>query len=227
MSHSLQLSQIEFPHEIRAYFAWHRQKRVPLMLMFQSIGGPVSATLLDETDDCATLAVVCTGMGDFRQGAHEAYVVIGSTPGGANFLASGQMWAEAGTQDCFKLSFPQWIDISQSRDSFRCPTSGAHFFHFSALDPHLNDRVCRVENVSLGGLAVEWDGRSGIPPVLNEVISSGVLQSRDNRIQLGRLRVAHITPRTQGCVIGLDFENNVPGTFFPIVLAAQRSHYSA
>ncbi len=225
MHHLSLLTQVESPQNIRAHFDWHRQQRVPLRLMSVFSEGPVSAVLMDSEDDDTSLNVMCTGMGELSQDTHAAYAVIGTTPGGANFLASGLIWAQAGTQDCFKLSFPQWIDVSQSRDCFRCPTPSGHSLHFSALDPHLNDIVCRVKNVSLGGLAVEWDSLDGAPPALDSITDAAILETQENRIYLGRLRVVHITRRAQSCVIGLNFERSVPNEFTPMVLSAQRAQY--
>jgi hypothetical protein len=221
------LYQVKTPQEIRAYFDWHSQQRVPLLLLSICSEGPASATLLGSDDECVTLDVRCTGLSELSMGTNVAYAVIGSTRSGANFLASGQMGPKAGTKDCFQLSFPQWIDVSQSRDSFRCRTPGGHSLRFSTLDLHLNDVVCRVENVSLGGVAVEWGCSDGCPPALNGVTEEAMLQTRDSVVPLGRLRVAHVTPQGKGCVIGLDFEQRVPREFCSLVLDAQRSHYLA
>ena len=227
MSYDLPLSKVDYPREIRAYFDWHRQQRIPLLLMSKCSDRPVSAMLVDLDGGSSELEVVCTGMGDVRHADDIAYAAIGSTASGANFLASGHMRAKPSTTDCFTLSFPQWIDVSQSRDSFRCPTQERHFLHFSSADPHLNDIICRVENVSLGGLAVEWDDRSGDMPRVNSITEAGILQWKDNRVHLGRLRIAHITPRGQSYLIGLNFEYAAPKEFGTLVLDAQRAHYTA
>ena len=226
MSYNLPLSKVDYPREIRAYFDWHRKQRIPLLLMSNYSERPVSAMLVDVEGGSVELEVVCTGMGEAHHGSDVAYAAIGSTSGGANFLASGQMRAKPGTADCFTLSFPDWIDVSQSRDSFRCPTQERHFLHFSSTNPLLNDIICRVENVSLGGLAVEWDDSCGVMPLLNSRTESGILQLRDSKVHLGRMRVAHITPRAQSYVIGLNFESLMQKEFGTLVLDAQRAHYT-
>jgi hypothetical protein len=226
MSSPLPLPKIDYPREIRAYFDWHRQQRIPLLLMSKYIDKPVSAMLVDVDGDGGDIEVVCTGMYEVRHGSDVAYAAIGSTSGGANFLASGQMRAKPGTTDCFTLSFPEWIDISQSRDSFRCSAQERHSLHFSSVDPHLNDIICHVENVSLGGLAVKWDDRCGDMPLLNSLTEAGILQCKDNKVHLGKLRVAHITPHAQGHLIGLNFEYVMPKEFGALVLQAHNAQYT-
>jgi hypothetical protein len=226
MSSPLPLPKIDYPREIRAYFDWHRQQRIPLLLMSKYIDKPVSAMLVDVDGDGGDIEVVCTGMYEVRHGSDVAYAAIGSTSGGANFLASGQMRAKPGTTDCFTLSFPEWIDISQSRDSFRCSAQERHSLHFSSVDPHLNDIICHVENVSLGGLAVKWDDGCGDMPLLNSLTEAGILQWKDNKVHLGKLRVAHVTPHAQGHLIGLNFEYVMPKEFGALVLQAHNAQYT-
>jgi hypothetical protein len=226
MSSPLPLPKIDYPREIRAYFDWHRQQRIPLLLMSKYIDKPVSAMLVDVDGGGGDIEVVCTGMYEVRHGSDVAYAAIGSTCGGANFLASGQMRAKPGTTDCFTLSFPEWIDISQSRDSFRCSAQERHSLHFSSVDPHLNDIICHVENVSLGGLAVKWDDGCGDMPLLNSLTEAGILQWKDNKVHLGKLRVAHVTPHAQGHLIGLNFEYVMPKEFGALVLQAHNAQYT-
>lgn len=226
MSYHLPLPKIDYPREIRACFDWHRKQRIPLLLMSRYKDKPVSAMLVDVDGDGRELEVVCTGMGEAHHGSEVAYAAIGSTSGGANFLASGQMRAKPGTTDCFTLSFPEWIDISQSRDSFRCSAQERHFLHFSSVDPHLNDIICRVENVSLGGLAVEWDDLCGDMPLLNSLTEAAILQWKDNKVHLGKLRVAHITPHAQSYLIGLNFEYVMPKEFGTLALQAYSAQYT-
>jgi len=222
------LSQVTYQSEIRGYFEWHMKQGVALMFMIASSDGHTLAHLtgFDATD--ASLMVVCTGVRDVATGGSIPYALIGTTPKGGNFLASGKMQACAGTADCFKLSFPRWIDISQSRDCHRCPVPAAHFLNFSSTDPHLNDIVCRVQNVSLGGLAVEWEQcESFTVPMLGAITEVAILIAGDSRIPLGKLRVTHITKRKRHIVLGLMFECAVPRQFSSLVLDAQRSQYLA
>jgi hypothetical protein len=137
------------------------------------------------------------------------------------------MGALPGAPDRFVLSFPQWIDVSQSRESYRCLAPVGHFLHFSAADPHLNDLVCRVHNISQGGLAVEWHHDLGVPLELNSVTDTAILHARHNKVHLGSLRVAHISPLERGCIIGLDFEQAIPRSFDALVQDAQRAEYLA
>ena len=138
------------------------------------------------------------------------------------------MQALAGVQDGFALSFPSSIDVSQSRHSERCPTPAGHLLHFCALDPHLNDVVCRVHNISRGGLAGLWDRCPDTPPpARGSLTDAAILQRADHRVQLGKLRVAHITSRKAGYFIGLGFEQDAPSAFGSLVLDMQRSRLVA
>jgi hypothetical protein len=228
MTPSALLSQITNPSQIRAYFDWHLQQGVYLMLMIASTDAHTLARLTGFEAADGSLQVVCTGVRDVTVRSATPYALIGSTSSGANFLASGTMRARAGTSDCFTLTFPAWIDVSQARDCYRSPAPAGHFLHFSSSDPHLNDIVCRVQNVSLGGLAVEWDLRdSNDAPGLHKITEDAILHSGDNRISLGKLRVAHITKIGHQIQLGLTFERDAPRKFGSLVLEAQRSHYLA
>ncbi|WP_296509924.1 hypothetical protein [Rhodoferax sp.] len=228
MSPSALLSQVTNPTQIRAYFDWHLEQGVYLMLMIASSDAHTMARMTGFEAADGSLQVVCTGVRDVTVRSDTPYAMIGRTPSGANFLASGTMRARAGTSDCFSLSFPAWIDVSQARDSYRSPAPAGHFLHFSSPDPHLNDIVCRVQNVSLGGLAVEWDLRyRNDLPALNKISEDSILQSGNNRISLGKLRVAHITKSGHQIQLGLTFDRDAPREFGSLVLDAQRSHYLA
>ena len=226
MTPSEPLSQVTHPDAIRATFDWHVQQGVGLTLMMGSSGGHTSARLvgLNAADGC--LEVVCTGVRDVAPGFATRYALIGTLPKGGSFLASGKIAPCAGTVDNFLLSFPDWIDISQSRDCFRCPVPADYQLHFSSLDPHLNDIVCRVENVSLGGLAVEWDRReSCAAPARGALTDDAILYAGNNQVALGKLRVTHVTQRKRSLLLGLAFERDAPRTFGALVLDAQRAHY--
>jgi hypothetical protein len=73
------------------------------------------------------------------------------------------------------------------------------------LSRHLN-AVCRVENVSLGGWAVEW-GRRYRPPALNGVTEAALLQTRDMRGSFWPIVRGSYHPQGKGCVIGLDLSS--------------------
>jgi hypothetical protein len=172
----------------------------------------------------AGFQVVCSGVSNVRVDAWESYAVIGTTPSGANFLASGQMCAVAGVPDAFRLSLPSSIDVSQSRGSDRCALPAGHFLHFCAQDPHLNDVVCRVQNISRGGLAVMWERcADNPPPVQHSLTEIAILQSTSHRVHLGKLRVAHITSRKGGYAVGLNFEQDAPSAFASLVQDMQRT----
>jgi hypothetical protein len=223
MSHLLLPTQVRHPRDILAHFDWHLQSRVPLLLISICSKAPASAILLDCEDSCKTIHVLCTGLGGFSSTKNVAYSAIGTTRGGASFLASGQMWAEANNHECFNLSFPKWIDVLQSRDSFRCPAPAGHFVRFNTRGANPAQVVCRVENMSLGGVSVEWEAKAGTPPALNDFTEVAILETYDNTLSLGRLRVAHITPRAWGFVVGLGFTNHAPNEFSRLVLDAQRA----
>jgi hypothetical protein len=196
------------------------------VLLMASCDGHVRGKVTSLDSD--GLIVVCTGVGDVEQGHSQAYSLIGTTAKGANFLASGKMQPYSGSTDCFKLSFPDYIEISQSRDCHRSPAPAAHFLHFSSLDPHLNDIVCQVKNVSLGGLAVVWESEGNrTTPIPGSITDDVILVAGESQIQLGKLRVAHITHRKRHVVLGLKFEREVPRQYGSLVLNTQRSHYIA
>lgn len=228
MTPSELLSKVTDPNEVRGYFHWHLQQGVSLLLMIASSSGHTLARLTGYDAEDASLEVVCTGVRDVGPGFNTSYALIGTTPNGANFLASGKMSALTGTTDCFKLSFPACIDISQSRDCHRCPAPAAHFLHLRSPDPHLNDIVFRVQNVSLGGLAIAWEqheNRSELLP--GSMTEDAILVAADNRVPLGRLRVTHLTKHKRQWVLGLKFEREAPRRFGSLVLDAQRSRYLA
>lgn len=228
MTPSELLSQVTDPNVIRDHFDWHAKQGLSFVLLMASCDGHVHVKLTGSDADGAGLMVVCTGVGNVEQGHPGAYSLIGTTAKGANFLASGKMQPYSENANCFKLSFPDCIEISQSRDCHRSPAPAAHFLHFSSLDPHLNDIVCQVENVSLGGLAVVWDcGENHNIPLPGSIADDVILVAGDNQIQLGKLRVAHITHRKRHVVLGLKFEREVPHPYGSLVLNNQRSHYLA
>jgi hypothetical protein len=223
MSHLLLPTQVSHPRDILAHFDWHLQSRVPLLLISICSKAPASAILLDCDDSCKNIHVLCTGLAGINSTKDVAYSAIGSTRGGASFLASGQMRAEANNDECFNLSFPKWIDVLQSRDSFRCPAPAGHFVRLNTPGSNPKHVVCRVENLSLGGLSVEWDAKAGSPPAPNGITEDAILETFDNTLSLGRLRVAHITPRAWGFVVGLGFAGHPPNEFSRLVLDAQRA----
>ena len=214
------LSRIDSYAEIRSHFDWHWQQGRALLLLCVASDGPLPALVQGFDAAGSSVHVRCAEL-VWDKGPNVPYAVIGSSPSGANFLASGWMTALAGTADCFVLSLPEWIDVSQSRDSYRSPAPDGHFLHFSATDPHLNDVVCRVHNISQGGLAVEWEHDQ--PPELGGITDTAILQARHNKVHLGSLRVAHISPLGSGCIIGLDFIQDIPRKFDALVLDVQRA----
>jgi hypothetical protein len=224
--HSTLLSKIDSRGEIRKYLDWHHEQCVPLRLMFESSDGHLPAYVVGIHEASGTMDVVCMGVRGIDTHSPVSYAVIGSNAAGARFLASGQMSLNPAERDCLKLSFPQWLDVSQSRDCYRCVAPSGHFLHFSSVDPHLNDVVCRVRDVSLGGLSVDWEPNSAAPSFAAGVqTDDAILQSRENRVHLGKLRVAHITEEGDSCVIGLTFDQSVPRAFGSLVLDVQRTHY--
>jgi hypothetical protein len=228
MNSSALLTQVTAPEEIRSHLHWHHQQGIPLLLMCGAGEGHRPARIVDFDTADNTVQVVCSGARDFSAERNASYAAIGTTASGANFLASGPLWAVAGVQDGFKLGMPSCIDVSQSRDSERCPAPAGHFVHFCALDPHLNDVVCRVQNISRGGLAVLWEKcADNPPPVQGSLTDAAILQSDDHRVQLGKLRVAHTTARKAGYFIGLRFEQDAPTAFGSLVLDVQRARLVA
>lgn len=220
------LTKIETRGQVRHHLDWHLEQRVPLRLMFGASEGHLPAYVVGFDDVAGTMDVVCMGAQGLQSRSTVSYAVIGSTASGARFLASGQMSASASEQHSFKLSFPQWLDVSQSRDCYRCAAPAGHFLHFSSQDPHLNDIICRVRNVSLGGLAVDWSLADGVPTFSQGTqTDNAILQCGNSHVHLGKLRVAHITTTRSQCLIGLSFDRGVPKGFDSLVLNVQRTHY--
>jgi hypothetical protein len=198
------------------------------MLLIASNDAHTLARLTGFAAADGSLQVVCSGVRGVSANAATPYAVIGTGPNGAHFLASGTLRVCAGSSDCFSLSFPAWIDVSQARECHRSPVPAGHFLHFSASDPHLNDIICRAHNISLGGLAVEWDTRkAGAAPALGNVTEEAILLAGNQRIPLGKLRVTHLTQRKRHIVLGMQFEREAPRPFGSLVLDAQRAHYLA
>jgi hypothetical protein len=220
------LSKIDSHVEVCRYLEWHFEKRIPVRLMFGSSDGhlPAYVTGLDHT--VGTIDVVCLGVRKIASRSAVSYAVIGSSASGDRFLASGQMYPDPSDPASFKLGFPKWLDVSQSRDGYRCTAPSGHFLHFSSTDPHLNDVICRVRDVSLGGLGVECESLTQLPALsVGAPTDNAILQSHEDQVHLGRLRVAHITHKGQTSTIGLSFDKGVPREFTALALNAQRTHY--
>jgi hypothetical protein len=226
MNSSELLSQVSSSNEIQRYLDWHYHQGIPLVLMCDAADGQRPARIVNFGANQSKFYIFCSGIRDLCEDSSTSYAVIGSTPNGGHFMASGLMRASAGVSDCFALSFPEWIDIAQSRDTYRCRAPAGHLVHFSAIDPHLNDVVCRVRDISLGGLAVEWKHSNRNPhPEQGTVTDSAILQAGKQQVHLGRLRVMHVTADKETYTVGMNFEQNVPRAFSAVVLGVQRTQY--
>lgn len=224
MNPSALLAQVTSPEVIRSHFDWLRQQGVPLLLLNDAVAGHRPVRIVDFDTATTALHVVCDGMPDFSAGMQVSYAAIGATPMGAHFLASGQMGVWDEVPGGFKLSVPNCIDVAQSRGEERRPVPVDHVLHFCAIDPHLNDVVCRVQNISSGGLAVEWTRRCDLPPPeLGSMADPAILHVRDQRLHLGSLRVAHISSRKECYSIGLQFVQAAPSAFDTLVRDAQQA----
>ena len=224
--HPTLLSKIDSRVEVRKYLDWHHEQCIPLRLMFESNDGHLPAYVVGFDETAGTMDVVCLGVRDLESRLTVSYAVIGSTASGSRFLASGKMSANTSDRDNLTLSFPEWLDVSQSRDCYRCAAPSGHALHFSSSDPHLNDIICRVKDVSLGGLSVEWALDGGAPSFSEGAqTDDAILQSGDNEVHLGKLRVAHITYEGKSCQIGLTFDQGIPKAFGSLVLDVQRTLY--
>ena len=228
MSPSELLSQVTDPNVIRDHFDWHVKQGLAVVLMMAPGDGDSCVRARLTGFDADGLTAVFTGVRGVVRGQSLAYTLIGTTAKGANFLASGTMQPYSGAVDCFKLSFPVALDISQSRDSYRCPAPTSHFLHFNSSDVHHSDVVCKVQNLSLGGLAVEWN-INGSPsvPLPGTIAQNAILVASDDSILLGKLRIAHVTHRKNHVVLGMKFERDVPRQYGALVLNAQRFNYLA
>ena len=218
------LSKVNARSEVRSYLEWHCQNRVPLHLLSGSHEGHLSAYVTAFDDASKTIRIVCLGMPDTHRRSNLSYAVIGCSPSGARFLASGEMSAESGETDNFTLSFPQWLDVSQARDCYRCATPAGYAVHFTSLEPHLNDQTCQIRNISLEGMAVVWDNTWPAPTFsVGDDTEPAILQAKDGPIPLGRLRVAHITQKSDHLLVGLTFKRVVPHAFVALALDIQRA----
>lgn len=223
MNPSELLFKVNSRSEVRSYLEWHCQNRVPLHLLSGSHEGDLSAYVTAFDDTKKTISIVCLGVPQAHQRDKLSYAVIGSSPSGARFLASGEMSPESGETDSFKLSFPQWLDVSQARDCYRCPSPSGYALHFSALEPHLKDQTCQLRNISLEGMAVAWDKHCPAPSFsVGDDTEPVILQSRHGQIQLGRLQVAHMTQKGDHLLVGLSFKRAVPNAFVALALDIQR-----
>lgn len=220
------LSRVDSRVEVSRYLEWHFEQRIPLRLMFGSSDGHLCAHVVGLDHANGTIDVVCMGVRNIEARSVMSYAVIGSSASGDRFLASGQMYPDTSERDNFKLSFPKWLDVSQSRDCYRCVVPAGHFLHFSSMDPHLNDVTCRVRDVSLGGLGVEWETSAQLSALsVGAQTDNAILQCQEDQVHLGRLRVAHITHNGQHSAIGLSFDRGVPREFTSLVLNVQRTQY--
>ena len=217
------LSKIDSHHDIRQYLNWHHEQCVPLRLMFESSDGHLPAYVKGFDEAAGTIDVMCRGVQDIRSRLKVSYAVIGATASGARFLASGQMRVNLAQDDSLIFSFPQWLDVSQSRDCYRCVAPSGHFLHFSSTEPHLNDIICRVRDISLEGLSVDWEPEGQVFFAVGAQTDEAILQSQDNLVHLGKLRVTHITHRASHYTIGLTFDQNAPKAFGSLVLDVQRA----
>lgn len=222
------LTQVTAPGEIHRYLDWHQKQDIPLLLMSGRGDCHRPARIVNFEPSEAAIHVLCSGFPDFSVDSEEPYALIGTTPSGANFLASGRMRAVAGAQDRFMLSLPDSIDVAQSRGSDRCQVPAGHLLHFCASDPHLNDVVCRVQNISNGGLAVLWERcPDNLPPVPDSLTDIAILQSTNQRVHLGKLQVAHVTSRKGGYIVGLKFEQSELGELHSLMRDMQRTPHFA
>ncbi len=226
MNPSLLFSKIDSHVEVRRYLEWHFENSVPLRLMFDSSEGHLPAYLVSFDAAAGTMDVVCMGARNMQSRSNVSYAIIGSNASGARFLASGQMSADMAEPNRLKLSFPECLDVFQTRDYVRCLAHTGHFLHFSSLESSHNAIVCKISNVSLRGLAVEWDPNAAAPSFAEGTeIENVTLHSRKNQIHLGKLRVAHITHVGSRYSIGLMFDRDVPKEFDSLVLDLQRRNY--
>lgn len=223
MNPSTLLSQVYSHGEIHRYLDWHYQLGIPLVLMCDRAQGHRPARIVKFGATQSAFHVFCGGMRELSEDADSSYAFIGRTPNGGHFMASGHMSVRADVPDCFALSFPEWIDIAQSRDTYRCPAPSSHFVHFGSADPHLNDVVCRTLNLSLGGLAVEWVHSSGNPPPAEGTLTdSAIMQAGHQHLHLGHLRVIHVTSGSASDTVGFSFHQHAPRAFSSLVLGIQR-----
>lgn len=227
MSFASPITTINHAPEICRYFEWHLRERRALFLIGGAGNGPLPAFVHEVDVVSARVEVTCTGLHIKGASTVVPCAVIGSSPSGASFLASSHLRGVEGTSDCFSLLFPTWIDVSQSRDSYRSLAPGGHYLHLSRENSQNEVAVCRVHNLSLGGLAVEWEPGYGSAPPVGSIVEGPVLRAKGSEIQMGRLRVVHISPKGHNSLIGFQFEQKVPRSFDLLVLDAQRAEYTA
>ena len=94
----------------------------------------------------------------------------------------------------FRLTFPKWVDVSQSRDSFRCPAPPGCFLHLSASNPRR---------------------------ILNALSDYAILMTRSSEIHLGKLRIVHVTPVGGHAVVGCAIVTNARSSLDAVAMYVQ------
>lgn len=221
------LTKVDSPSQVQSYLEWHLFNRLPVFLLHRSLPKQLPAYIVGFDEKRKTINLSCLGAGEIEINANDNYAILGTSKNGSNFLASGQMVANPADGTELQLSFPHWLDVSQSRDSFRSPPASGESLHFSSLRGKKVDMTCRVRNVSMGGLAIEWDLANGAPDFSRGlVIETADLRSKKESIEISTLRVAHITKTTDCYLIGLCLVGTQPRAFNQLVLNAQRALFS-
>jgi hypothetical protein len=224
MNPSNLLTTVEAPFFVREHLTWLKNRQSSVQLIVESLDRPISAKIIDVSD--TTIVAVCSELPTQLGHVKAAYSMIGMLANGSSFLACGEVDLDPERGHQFRLTLPRWIDVSQSRNSLRCRAPAGHFIHLSSADPHLHDIVCKVRDISLGGIAFEFESKSpcGNPDFnRNSITDYAIFKARSSEIQLGKLRVAHVTKEGKNFIIGCTFLSSAPRQFDFIVMDVQRA----
>lgn len=215
------LSKIESPRAIRELLDLHLHSRAPVHLIVAGRDEPVLAKIAALRPNHVDLE--CTLAPGGCHGPWAAYSLIGELRNGSSFLACGEIDPTAEQPSGFKLKFPTSLDVSQSRESFRCQAPSGYFVHLSAPEPHLNDIVCKLHDISLDGLAFEWPGTcDDARHLLSASSDYAILMARSDEIHLGKLRIVHMTPMDDQTVVGCAIVTNARLSLDAVVMNVQR-----
>jgi hypothetical protein len=222
MNPSTHLTKIEAPSTIREYLEIQRKRKAPVHLIIEGHESPMQGNIIAVRVN--SLEIECPDMQINQHNLRRGYSLVGSLQNGSSFLVCGEIDFDTDKHNVFELTFPKWVDVAQSRESFRCPAPSGHFVHLTSPDRHLNDIVCKLHDISSDGIAFEWSASNGFPSILNSISDYAILRARSNEVHLGSLRVVHITVVNDLIIVGCTFVTNAPKQLDAIVMNAQRAH---
>jgi hypothetical protein len=216
------LTKLDSSVGIYLNFVWHMQHKIPLKLLISGVEGYVLAyvTVIDKTE--SLIEVKCP---DFTIPTEKLtqYAAVGMTPNGSSFLASGKLFLSSARPEVLFLAIPSWIDVSQSRETYRTTVGTRLSVCIRAPLSRTSDIFYPVLDISLGGIGcfVGSDDLIG-PPNEGDTMVGVKLRVSEDILDIGRMRCAHVTRVDNGYCVGFQFFETVPNSFERIVLDSQR-----